>query len=61
MVGLIIGALGRLVIPGRQDMSIWLTIAIGIVAVLIGSLIASALGAGETRGIDWIKLIIQVA
>ena len=37
------------------------TIAIGIVAALIGSLIASALGVGETRGIDWIKLIIQVA
>ena len=27
VVGLIIGALGRLVVPGRQDMSIWLTIA----------------------------------
>jgi uncharacterized membrane protein YeaQ/YmgE (transglycosylase-associated protein family) len=61
VVGLIIGALGRLVVPGRQDMPIWLTIAIGIVAALIGSLIASALGVGETRGIDWIKLIIQVA
>jgi uncharacterized membrane protein YeaQ/YmgE (transglycosylase-associated protein family) len=42
-------------------MSIWLTIAIGIVAALVGSLIASALGVGDTRGIDWIKLIIQVA
>jgi uncharacterized membrane protein YeaQ/YmgE (transglycosylase-associated protein family) len=49
------------VVPGRQDLSIWVTIAIGIVAALIGSLIASALGVGETRGIDWIKLIIQVA
>jgi uncharacterized membrane protein YeaQ/YmgE (transglycosylase-associated protein family) len=61
VVGLIIGALGRLVLPGRQDISIWLTIAIGIIAALIGSLIASALGVGETRGIDWIKIIIQVA
>ena len=60
VVGLIIGALGRLVVPGRQDLSIWVTIAIGIVAALIG-LIASALGVGETSGIDWIKLIIQVA
>jgi uncharacterized membrane protein YeaQ/YmgE (transglycosylase-associated protein family) len=60
VVGLIIGALGRLVLPGRQDMPIWLTIVIGIVAALIGSLIASALGVGETRGIDWIKLVIQV-
>jgi hypothetical protein len=32
-----------------------------IVAALIGSLIASALGVGDTSGIDWIKLIIQVA
>jgi uncharacterized membrane protein YeaQ/YmgE (transglycosylase-associated protein family) len=61
VVGLIIGALGRLVLPGRQDIPIWLTIVIGIVAALIGSLIASALGVGDTRGIDWIKLIIQVA
>ncbi|HKQ00614.1 MAG TPA: GlsB/YeaQ/YmgE family stress response membrane protein [Actinomycetes bacterium] len=61
VVGLVIGALGRLVVPGRQDISIWLTIAIGVVAALVGSLIASVLGVGETRGIDWIKLIIQVA
>jgi uncharacterized membrane protein YeaQ/YmgE (transglycosylase-associated protein family) len=61
VVGLVIGALGRLLVPGRQDISIWLTIAIGVVAALVGSLIASVLGVGETRGIDWIKLIIQVA
>jgi uncharacterized membrane protein YeaQ/YmgE (transglycosylase-associated protein family) len=61
VLGLIIGALGRLMLPGRQDMPIWLTILIGIVAALIGSLIASALGVSQTRGMDWIKLIIQVA
>lgn len=61
IVGLIVGALGRLVVPGRQNISIWLTIAIGIAAALIGGLIASALGVGNTSGIDWIKLIIQVA
>jgi len=61
VVGAIIGALGRLVVPGRQNLSIWLTIAIGIVAALVGGLIASALGVGNTSGIDWIKLIIQIA
>ena len=61
VVGLIVGALGRLVLPGRQNIPIWLTIAIGIVAALIGSLIANALGVGDTNGIDWIKLIIQIA
>ena len=61
VVGLIIGALGRLVLPGRQDIPIWLTILIGIGAALIGTFIANALGFGVTRGIDWIELIIQVA
>ena len=61
VVGAIVGALGRLVVPGRQNISIWLTIAIGIGAALVGGLIASALGVGDTRGIDWIKLIIQIA
>jgi uncharacterized membrane protein YeaQ/YmgE (transglycosylase-associated protein family) len=61
IVGLVIGALGRLVVPGRQNISIWVTMAIGIVAALIGTFIANALNVGNTDGIDWIKLIIQVA
>jgi uncharacterized membrane protein YeaQ/YmgE (transglycosylase-associated protein family) len=44
IVGLIIGALGRLVLPGRQAIPIWLTILIGIIAAIIGTLIANALG-----------------
>jgi uncharacterized membrane protein YeaQ/YmgE (transglycosylase-associated protein family) len=60
IVGAIIGALGRLVVPGRQNISIWLTIVIGIVAALIGTFIANAIGVGNTSGIDWIKLLIQV-
>jgi uncharacterized membrane protein YeaQ/YmgE (transglycosylase-associated protein family) len=61
IIGAIIGALGRLVVPGRQPIPIWLTIGIGIVAALIGSLVASALGVGSTSGIDWIELFLQIA
>jgi uncharacterized membrane protein YeaQ/YmgE (transglycosylase-associated protein family) len=61
IIGAIIGAIGRLVVPGRQAIPIWLTIVIGIVAALIGSLIASALGVGDTSGIDWIELLLQIA
>jgi len=56
ITGLIIGALGRLAIPGPNPMSIGLTIAIGIGGSLIGGLIGFALGAG------WlITLILEVA
>ncbi|WHT23294.1 GlsB/YeaQ/YmgE family stress response membrane protein [Crossiella sp. CA-258035] len=60
IVGLLIGALGRLVVPGRQRIPIWLTVLIGIGAALLGTVIANALGVGDTRGIDWIELIIQI-
>ena len=39
IAGLIIGALGRLVHPGRDPMPIWLTIVIGIAAALVAGLI----------------------
>jgi uncharacterized membrane protein YeaQ/YmgE (transglycosylase-associated protein family) len=61
IIGLIIGALGRLVVPGRQAIPIWLTIVIGIVAAFIGTLLAAAFGVANTAGIDWIELILQVA
>ncbi|GAA1073594.1 GlsB/YeaQ/YmgE family stress response membrane protein [Nocardiopsis composta] len=41
VVGLIIGALGRLVVPGKQHIAIWLTLLLGIVAAFIGGWIAS--------------------
>jgi uncharacterized membrane protein YeaQ/YmgE (transglycosylase-associated protein family) len=43
VAGLIIGALGRLVHPGRDPMPIWLTILIGVAAALIAGLIIGGL------------------
>lgn len=61
VVGLILGLLGRLVVPGRQSIPLWLTIIVGIVAAFIGGFIASALGYGNANGgIPWILIIIQI-
>jgi uncharacterized membrane protein YeaQ/YmgE (transglycosylase-associated protein family) len=60
IVGLIIGALGRLVVPGKQNIPIWLTMVIGVVAALLGTVIARAFGVESTNGIDWIELLFQV-
>ncbi|MGW2897389.1 GlsB/YeaQ/YmgE family stress response membrane protein [Streptomyces sp. NPDC001212] len=61
VIGLIIGVLGRLVVPGRQHIGVLWTILIGIVAALIGAAIASALGVADTKGVDWIEWLIQIA
>lgn len=60
IIGLIIGALGRLVVPGKQNIPIWLTLLIGVVAAILGTLVAGAMGVADTKGIDWIELLIQV-
>jgi uncharacterized membrane protein YeaQ/YmgE (transglycosylase-associated protein family) len=61
IVGLIVGALGRLVVPGRQNLPIWLTIVVGIVAALLGTVIANAVGIStDTPGVDWGELVVQV-
>ncbi|RCG31779.1 GlsB/YeaQ/YmgE family stress response membrane protein [Sphaerisporangium album] len=60
VIGAIIGALGRLVLPGRQPIGWLVTIIVGIVAALIGTAIAQVLGVATTDGIDWIELVLQV-
>ncbi len=60
IIGLIIGALGRLVVPGKQNIPIWLTMVIGVVAALLGTLLAHVLHVDNTKGIDWLELLFQV-
>ncbi|MER6980135.1 GlsB/YeaQ/YmgE family stress response membrane protein [Streptomyces carpinensis] len=61
VIGIVIGVLGRLVVPGRQHIGILWTILIGIVAALVGAAIAGAFGVADTKGVDWIEWLIQIA
>ncbi|WP_320781733.1 GlsB/YeaQ/YmgE family stress response membrane protein [Streptomyces sp. CRN 30] len=60
VIGVVVGVLGRLVVPGRQRIGILLTILVGIGAALIGSAIAAAFGVADTGGADWIEWLIQI-
>lgn len=57
LVGLVVGALGRLVVPGKQAIGCLFTILIGIVGAVVGTALARA------AGIDWWVLVLaaQVA
>ena len=59
IVGLIIGLLGRLILPGRQNISLLMTTIIGVVASLIGGLILGALAYNNNNGgIPWLSIIV---
>lgn len=60
IMGIIIGPLARLVIPGRQNISLIMTIVIGAVGAIGGGFLYEAFGGEETSGIDWIRLFVQV-
>jgi uncharacterized membrane protein YeaQ/YmgE (transglycosylase-associated protein family) len=58
IVGAIIGALGRLLVPGKQDISLVVTILIGIVANVVVTFVVRQLGYSNSSGIAWIPLIL---
>ncbi|HLV89795.1 MAG TPA: GlsB/YeaQ/YmgE family stress response membrane protein [Acidimicrobiia bacterium] len=61
IAGIIIGPLARLVLPGKQNLSVGMTILLGAIGAIIGGFVYEAFGGTETDGIDWIRLAIQVA
>ena len=60
IVGLIIGAVARLVKPGRQTLGIAVTMLLGVVGALVGGWIASLLGTGEITELNVLGFIIAV-
>ena len=61
VAGIIIGPLARLVLPGRQNISVIMTVVLGAVGALAGSAIYHAVsGTKDTAGIDWIAFAIGV-
>jgi uncharacterized membrane protein YeaQ/YmgE (transglycosylase-associated protein family) len=61
LIGIVVGVLGRLVVPGKQHIGMLVTILVGIVSAFIGTALARALGIPTmTNGIDWLELLVQV-
>jgi uncharacterized membrane protein YeaQ/YmgE (transglycosylase-associated protein family) len=61
LIGIVVGVLGRLLVPGRQNIGMLVTVLIGIVGAFLGTAIARALGIPTvTNGIDWLELLVQV-
>lgn len=47
LFGLIVGALARLIVPGRQQMGLLVTMLLGIVGSFVGGFLGSLLMGGE--------------
>ena len=50
IIGLIAGALARLIMPGRDPMGIVMTIILGIVGSILGGMVSWGIWGAETEG-----------
>ena len=60
LIGIVIGVLARLLIPGRQSIGVLMTVLLGIGGALIGGTIASAIGEGDIFELNAIGTIFGV-
>lgn len=60
VAGLVIGALARLIKPGKQNLSLIATLLLGLAGSVIGGVIASALGTGDIFELNILGFIVAV-
>ncbi len=60
VAGLIIGALARLIKPGKQNLGILATLGLGLVGSLIGGTIAWLIGTGSIWELDFLGFVLAV-
>lgn len=61
IVGLIAGALAKLIMPGRDPGGFIVTILIGIGGGLIGGFVGGKLGVGDVSGVNFMTIITATA
>ena len=60
VAGLIIGALARLIKPGKQNLGILATLGLGLVGSLIGGVIAQFFGTGSIWELNILGFVLAV-
>ncbi len=60
VAGLVIGALARLIKPGRQHLSILATLLLGLAGSVIGGVVANLLGTGDIFELNALGFVIAV-
>ncbi|MFC9735790.1 GlsB/YeaQ/YmgE family stress response membrane protein [Streptomyces roseolus] len=60
IVGLVLGLIAKAILPGKQQIPLWLTVIFGILGSVLGNAVATWIGVNDTKGIDWIRHLLQL-
>lgn len=61
ITGLVIGALARLVMPGKQNIGCIMTTILGACGAALGSWVTNYLGYHNGGGFEWIPFFVGIA
>lgn len=59
--GLVVGGLARILVPGRQHLSVGMTLLLGLIGSVVGGVIANALGTGDIFELNILGSIVAIA
>jgi uncharacterized membrane protein YeaQ/YmgE (transglycosylase-associated protein family) len=60
VAGLVIGVLARLFKPGKQNLSLLMTLLLGLAGSVIGGVVANLLGTGDIWELNVIGFVVAV-
>jgi uncharacterized membrane protein YeaQ/YmgE (transglycosylase-associated protein family) len=58
VIGAVVGPLARLLVPGKDPMSVVMTVVAGIIGALIGGLVFAQWITPDNQGIPWIAATV---
>jgi uncharacterized membrane protein YeaQ/YmgE (transglycosylase-associated protein family) len=60
LVGLVIGVLARIIVPGKQRLSLLATLLLGVAGAVIGGILASLVGMGSITELNVVGFVLAV-
>jgi uncharacterized membrane protein YeaQ/YmgE (transglycosylase-associated protein family) len=58
--GLVVGIAARLLVPGKQELSIGMTVLLGLIGSIVGGVIANALGTGDILELNFLGAVVAI-
>ena len=58
ILGLLVGALAKWIMPGRNPGGLFVTMVLGVAGAMIGGFIGTQLGVGDVTGFNLISIVL---
>jgi uncharacterized membrane protein YeaQ/YmgE (transglycosylase-associated protein family) len=58
--GLVVGILARMLVPGRQQLTLGMTVLLGMIGSVVGGLVANALGTGDILELNFVGSVVAI-